>query len=198
VNEVLLHEVKRKAFHSLSALYAVLFTLAGREPTLWTLGSLFVVVGAVEAVRLRQPVFNERLVRLFGGIHRPEEVRRPSGILWTLLGCFLTVLLIPDADIVLASLWYLALGDAVAGLVGRNWGRVRIGSKSLEGSLSCFLACWLVGTLCLTPDFGRVETVLGALAATLFELVPLPLNDNLWIPFLSGLVLTAFRHLAGA
>jgi dolichol kinase len=110
-----------------------------------------------------------------------------------LAGVFLTVALVPYPDIVLASLWYLALGDGVAGLVGRNWGHIRLGSKSLEGSLSCFLACWAVGTICLAPDAGSPEVIAGALVATVLEILPLPLNDNLWIPLLSGLFLTALR-----
>jgi len=156
-------------------------------------GVLLLIVSILEATRLRIPSFNETLLRFFGGIHREEELRRPSGILWTLAGCFLTIFLFHDRDIVLAALWYLALGDAAAGIVGRTWGRVRIGSKSLEGSLSCFLVCWWVGTVCLQSSFGSMETLLGALAATLIEILPLPLNDNLWIPMLSGLALTMMR-----
>jgi diacylglycerol kinase (CTP) len=195
VNETLKHELKRKAFHALSAGYALVYTLAGRGPTLWTLGVLLAVVAAVEAVRLRSPGVNAALVRLFGGIHREHELHRPSGILWTLTGSFLTVLLIPSPDIALAALWYLAAGDAAAGVVGRNWGRVRIGDKSLEGSLACFLSCWFVGAACLAQPFGSVEVLLGALTATVAEAAPLPLNDNLWLPLLSGLALTALRSL---
>lgn len=198
MNDVLKHEIKRKAFHALSALYALLYTLTGRGPTLWTLGGLLAAVATLEAVRLRMPAFNAALIRAFGGIHREEEVRRPSGILWTLTGSFLTVLIIPAPDIVLASLWYLAAGDAAAGLVGRNWGHIRFGAKSLEGSLSCFLVCWFVGVVCLRQPFGSVEVLAGALVATVVEALPLPLNDNLWLPLLAGLALSGLRMFAGA
>jgi hypothetical protein len=83
----------RKLFHSLSAGYAGLYALAGRERTLLVLG-VAVGVGAIgEAVRLRNNGINQWLVGRFGGIHREKEVNRPSGIFWTLLGCFLTALL---------------------------------------------------------------------------------------------------------
>ncbi len=194
---VLSQEAKRKVFHFFSALYALLYFIGGRGLSLWVLGGLFAAVAALEAARLRSPALNQRLVAAFGGIHRPEEVNRPSGILWTLLGCFLTVLLVPHPDAALAALLYLALGDGAAGLVGRNWGHLRIGAKSLEGSLACFLTCWGVGTVVLEPAFGSAEAVLGALVATAAEALPLPLNDNLWLPLLSGLALTLLRTVAG-
>lgn len=189
----LVHELKRKFFHVFSAFYALLYILAGREASLWTLGAFFCLTGAVEAVRLRNPRVNEKLIALFGGIHREFEEKNPSGILWTLGGSFLTIWLIPHPDVVLAGLWYLALGDGAAAVVGRSWGHIRIGSKSLEGSLACFLACWGAGTLCLAPAFGAQEALLGALAATVVEILPLPLNDNLWMPLLPGLLLTFLR-----
>lgn len=189
-------ELKRKAFHALSAVYALLYALAGRTASLWTLGMLLVLIGTLEAARLRTPALNAALIRSFGGIHRESEVRRPSGILWTLTGCFLTIALVPQRDIVLAALGYLALGDGMAALVGRRWGHLRIGAKSLEGSLACFLSCWLVGMACLTPPFGSPEVIAGALAATVLEALPMPLNDNLWMPLFSALLLMAMRQQA--
>src|SRR5262245_9018294 len=113
-------EVKRKLFHSLSLLYALLYWVMGRTVALWVIGSAFVLVGIVEAVRLRNPAVNEAMIRWFNGIHRDFEVNRPSGILWTLLGCWLTMFFVPQRDIVIVCLFYLAVGDAAAGLVGRR------------------------------------------------------------------------------
>jgi len=196
MNSVLAQELRRKFFHAFSALYAVLFVLAGRSVSLWVIGVLLVIVGLLEAVRLRNPIVNDRFVRLFHGIHREKEKNQPSGILWTLAGSFATIAFIPHPDIVITALGYLALGDGVAALVGRPWGRVRFGSKSLEGSLACFLVCWIVGSLCLRPPFGSLEVLWGALTATLLEALPLPLNDNFWLPLLSGLVLAGVRHFS--
>lgn len=188
-------ELKRKAFHLFSLLYAALFAYGGRERALWVLGGAFLAVAVVETVRLRNAAFNERLITLFGGIHREKEAHRPSGILWTLGGAFLTIWLVPDRDVVLTSLWFLAVGDAAAALVGKKWGHIRIGAKSLEGSAACFLACWVAGTFLLDPPAGgRIpEAAVGAFTAALMEALPLPLDDNLWIPLVSGLVLTFLR-----
>ncbi len=186
-------EIKRKFFHSLSLLYALLYWVMGREVSLWALGIAFVLVGILEAVRLRNPAVNETMLRWFHGIHRESEIHKPSGILWTLLGCWLTMFFVPHRDIVVACLLYLAAGDAAASLVGKRWGHLRLGRKSLEGTLACFLACWAVGTIFLTPPFGSKEVVVGALIATAIEFMPIPLNDNLWMPFVPGIVLAYLR-----
>ena len=107
-----------------------------------------------------------------------------------------TIALVPHRDVVLASLWFLAVGDAAAALVGRTWGHIRIGAKSLEGSAACFLACWAAGAVFLdSPGGGVPEAAVGAFTAALLEALPMPLDDNLWIPVVSGLVLTLLRTL---
>lgn len=186
----------RKLFHSLSAGYAGLYALAGRERTLLVLG-VAVGVGAIgEAVRLRHNSFNQWLISRFGGIHREKEKDRPSGIFWTLLGCFLTALLVPERDIVIAAMLYLTVGDGLAGFVGRTWGRLRIGAKSIEGSMACFLGAWVVGAIILTPPVGRHEILIGAIVATMIEaLSPAP-DDNLTLPLLSGVALHFIRRMA--
>ncbi len=185
----------RKLFHSLSAGYAGLYALAGRDRTLWVLGAAVGVGAMGEAVRLRHSCFNQWLMGRFGGIHREKEKDRPSGIFWTLLGCFLTALLVPERDIVLAAMLYLTVGDGLAGFVGRTWGRLRIGAKSIEGSLACFLGTWVVGALVLTPPAGKPEILIGAIIATIIEaLSPAP-DDNLTLPLLSGVALHFIRVL---
>lgn len=185
----------RKLFHSLSAGYAVLYAWAGRERTLWILGVGVVLGALLEAVRLRNGALNQWLVRRFAGIHREKELSRPSGIFWTLLGCFLTALFVPERDIVIAAMLYLTVGDGLAGFVGRSWGRLRIGNKSLEGSMACFIGVWAVGTLVLTPAV-RPEVIIGAVLVTVLEALSVPLDDNLTIPLISGWALHFVRGLA--
>jgi len=175
--------------------FVLSYILWGRGMTLWFLGSLLVWTVFVETVRLRVPEVNRRLLRLFGGILREEEVNRPSGILWNLTGCFATVYFFSAGDIVVTALCYLVVGDALASLVGQRWGVTRVGLKSLEGSAACFIACFFVGAVFLQGEFGVPEILVGAFAATLAEALPLPLNDNLWIPLLSAAALTATRFL---
>jgi dolichol kinase len=180
-------EIKRKSFHLLILLYILAYWLLPRPVLLWGFGLLILVVIAGELVRLRVPSFNEALLKYLGGIHREEETKALSGLPWTLSGSFLTILLFPDRTVVMVSFFYLAFGDALAALFGRRFGRHRLmGGKSLEGSTACFAVCLLVGLLFMKPPLA----LLGALIATVIELIPWPLNDNFWMPLFSASALT--------
>ena len=184
---VMKKEIKRKAFHFLSLVYAAGYFFLERGTVLEILGTLLAVESCVEFGRFLVPGFNQKLVGIFGGIHREEEVRRASGIFWTLLGSFLTMLLFRRREVVLCAMGFLVFGDAAAALVGIQFGKHRIfHGKSLEGSLAFFLVSLAVGLFFFSP----LPALVGAFLATLVELIPLPYNDNLWIPLVSALLLT--------
>lgn len=187
-------EIKRKSFHLLIVLYILAYWLLPRGFVLWGFGILISIVIIGEIVRLRVPAFNERLLNLLGGIHREEETKKLSGLPWTLSGSFLTILLFPNRTVVLVSFFYLAFGDAIAALAGKQFGKRRIcGAKTLEGSMACFLVCLAAGL----PFLPWKTAVAGAFCATLIELVPWPLNDNFWMPIFSALALTILLPLLG-
>ncbi len=76
----------------------------------------------------------------------------------------------------------LALGDGIASLVGKLWGRIHIpftNGKTVAGSLSCFGAVF-ISTACITHDVAIALYI--ATIATVIELVPLTDADNLLIP----------------
>ena len=188
-------EILRKLFHFLSLLYLAAYHILGRGPALAALGAWIVLVAGIEALRLRRPAVNEFLMRFFGGIHRESEARRFSGIVWTSIGCWLTIAAFGGSPrVVAAGLLCLAFGDTAAALVGKSLGRVQIGlfgrKKTLEGSLACLAACLAVGWAC---GFPWPAVLLGALTATAVELLPVPIDDNLWLPFLPAAVLYSLR-----
>ena len=86
------------------------------------------------------------------------------------------------------ALSFLILGDTAAAVVGKAIGRTPVFGKTLEGSIACFVVCVLVGWA--IPDLSWARTIAGAAMATLFELLPVPLDDNLRIPLASGFAMT--------
>ncbi len=97
----------------------------------------------------------------------------------------------------------LAVSDAMAGLVGARYGRIRYQvddePRSLEGSFAFFAVTLLVVLLPLVfwpdPAIPEVTTcilaaLLVATLATGFEAVSLGGSDNLWVPFGTYVVLT--------
>ncbi len=181
-------ELRRKLFHSLSLLYLAFYHFFGAGIFLWALGAFMVFEGTVEFVRLRNPAVNDRLLASFGDIHREAERTKVSGVFWSSLGCLLTVALFgANPEIVTAAFLYLALGDAVAALAGKAFGKItfKIGGrkKSLEGSMACLSVCLIAGWAAglSLPAIG-----VGAVVATIVEILPVPIDDNFWIPLASA------------
>ena len=182
-----LDEVKRKSFHLLTLVYIFAYWALPRDKILWGMGALIFCVVVFEGFRMRFPAFNRKIQKMFGAAYRESEINSISGLPWTLSGSFFTMLLFNDKAIVVSSLLYLALGDASAALVGKRIGKRKIfWEKTLEGSLACFLVCFMIG-LCF---FKLPIALAGAFAAAVIELFPWALNDNFWMPIISAFVLT--------
>ena len=180
-------ELKRKSFHLLSSLYLLAYIILGRSPALKILVPILAIEGLIEISRFIFPGMNQKLVDLFGGIHREDETRKISGIFWTLAGSIVTFWLIPNQRIVWIAMCYLISVDTLSALIGTRFGKHRLKSgKSLEGSATFLLVSFLSGLCFVAP----LPAVLGALFATVVEAVPVPGNDNFWIPVLSGLFLS--------
>ena len=108
------------------------------------------------------------------------------GSTYYLFSSLLTVLLFPK-PIAIASILILILSDTFAALVGKGIGRVPIFRKTLEGSLAFFLSALVI--VFVYPGVDRFSGVIGALGATVIELLPVPLDDNLTIPFVAGAIM---------
>ena len=89
----------------------------------------------------------------------------------------------------------LGLGDPIAGLVGRAWGKVPLmNERTLEGSLAfvtaAFLAVWGYIALCF-PDIELPRAILlasvAAVSGAAIELLSRRIDDNFAIPI--GVVL---------
>lgn len=132
------------------------------------------------------------------GLER-EDVPRPFvGAFWFYFACGLAFLIYP-LSIASAACAMLAVGDSLATILGKSFGRHRIfGSKTLTGSAVMFAASLLVGAIFVAPLIALV----GAVAATLMELLPAAralenvrrrgfLDDNFLIPIISGAVMLA-------
>ncbi len=188
----LTQEIKRKLFHLLTLIYVVGYWFLPRKILITGLGITIFTALVIEIVRLRHERFNKFIQWL--GILRKKEEYHFSGLIWTLTGGFFTIYFFENTanpvtkNIVIVSLLYAALGDTAAAIFGRLYGKIKIGEKTLEGSLACLFVNLVVGYFFLPwPIF-----LIGALASTFFEIIHWPLNDNLWLPVLSA---SAITHL---
>ncbi len=175
-------EFKRKIFHFFSFFYALAYFLMEKNTALAVLGTMLAVEAAVEFGRFLAPALNQKIVGMFGGIHREDELVRASGIFWTLAGSFLLMAAVPDRASVLCAMSFLIFGDSAAALIGVPFGKHRYRHKSIEGSASFFIASFIAGLFFVHP----LLALAGAAVAAATEALPLPWNDNFWVPIISG------------
>lgn len=189
-------EIKRKLFHHLSVLYILIYWILPRWAALTIMTIAMVALAAIEFIRLRRPEVNEWFLKKFGGIHRPEEIMAPSGIFWTLLGCWATMVIFAGKRVVLPALGFLAFGDTAAALAGLKWGtrpwKHNI-TKTIEGSAAMVVVCFAWALLFVRWP---VAFLSGVIAAWI-ESRPMPYNDNLWVPLLSALAVSILNLVLG-
>jgi len=187
-------ELQRKALHLLTLVIPISLLAFGAPILLYILAPLATVSFTADVARVRIPWFNRFISRTFGFMMRNHElppVGSPiviNGASWVLLGAVLTIFCFSPV-VAATSLCIFLLGDAAAAVVGRRWGRTPWGTstKSLEGSLAFFLTTAPI-TL-LMPGLIWWIGLIGAAVSTGAEALPGPLNDNLRVPLLTGLML---------
>lgn len=150
--------------------------------------TIAVIIGDISRLR-GWSVWRGGLEKLFGRMIRPHEQKGDfSGAAYILTTVCATVALF-DKPIAIAAIAFIIVGDTLAALIGRKFGRRRFfGGKSLEGSAAC-----LAGTLVvafLTPGLDLTVAVIGAVVAAVVEALPFGIDDNVTVPILSGLVMT--------
>ncbi len=180
-------EVKRKGFHMLSLIYVFGYWFLPKNIVIWGLAIAIAIVAILEILRFNAPWFNIFFVKRFKGFYRKEEARKVSGLIGTLSGALITILIFPNKYMVFASFLYLAFGDSIAALVGRTIGKHKsIAGKSIEGSVACLIACFIAGLFIFNWKFALA----GAFIATIVEAVPWKINDNFWMQIVNAGLLT--------
>ncbi len=184
--------LKRGLFHLFGALIVPVAALfLPRTVLLISLGVVTFIVVAFELIRLRAPGINRWFLSVFKPLLRREEASRLTGTSYILVASLIAFLVFPR-DIAVVALVFLAVGDAMATIVGKQVGKTRLlGKKTLEGSLACFISCLVVGLIGYYAglDVSLLAILVGSLGATIAEAIPLPINDNLILPLFAGLVM---------
>ena len=109
-----------------------------------------------------------------------------TGASWVMISAFVTILIFPK-NIAILSLIFMSIGDTVAGLAGRRIGKLKIGEKTVEGFAFGFLACAIISYNYKLIPFSI--SIYGSLVGMIFEVLPLPLDDNLKIPLSSASIM---------
>lgn len=187
-----LTEARRKAIH-LSFIILPLELLFESLP--WPRGKgqwrLLLIVACVGAIGLDLLRIHDQKVKhffrtFFGGLIREHEQFGLLGSTYLLIAALLAIEIFPR-EVAAAAIGFTVLGDAFAAMVGKAWGRTPFFRKTLEGTAGGLFAClaW-ASALALEGRLPWHVAIAGALAASLVELLPIPLDDNLGMTLIAG------------
>jgi dolichol kinase len=176
----------RSLFHISGAAIPLSYLFWGRTAALVLTLSLFVILVASDILRIAG-----YLDAAFVTKHlKTEEMKRPTGSLFYMLGCLITILVFGKYEAT-ASILVLAISDPASSIIGRTWGRRPLFlGKSLEGTGAFFFSALL---LLAFFRFSLPAVIGSACAATAAELFSARLiDDNLSIPLVTGGALSVF------
>ncbi len=120
--------------------------------------------------------------------NKPELYEFATAPIAFALGIAISLLIFP-APIRYVAITILTLGDGFAHITGMKLGRTPLPfnkGKNLEGTIFGFLFAFLAAMIFVDP----LRALIGAAVGMIVEGLPLPVNDNLTMPLVSGLVLT--------
>jgi dolichol kinase len=182
-------ELWRKATHTGALVIPAGYSILSLEKStmLAIMTPIAVIMTLIDISRLKGwgiwRLFRPLIGRMVRAHEQSGDFTGATYILWSVVA---TVALY-RRDIAVAALAFIVVGDTLAALIGRKFGRHRFGRKSLEGSLGC-----LVGTLVVAfvaPGLATSVAVTGAVVAAVVEGFSGPIDDNVSVPLLSGLAM---------
>jgi dolichol kinase len=177
-------EIKRKIVHLATLSIPIGYAMLPEETVIAILLPLFFGFLIVDLLRHYHSKMTALFQRYFlGTVLREEERDRFMGSTFFLFSSILVVLIF-QKSIAIVSLLILILSDTAAALVGKGIGKIRVFGKTLEGSLAFFVSSLII--VWVYPDLNRLWGSLAALGATLIELLPIRVDDNLTIPLVAG------------
>lgn len=189
-------EILRKGVHFGSLIIPASAIFLHRKEMVLTLAALAFGMLIVDIIRSRNKVFRKFFLGLFGKVLRGKEQDGGMTASTVLMASAALTILLFRTEIAVSALVFLSVGDSFAALVGKKFGRtVLVSGRTLEGSLAALLSCLVVSMPLLSISSARgwalspVALAAGAVAATLAELFEIPLDDNLRIPIIAGLVM---------
>jgi dolichol kinase len=195
-------ELIRKGIHLASLSIPVVYNFVTRETGLAILIPVTLAFVLTDILRLYHPASGRLYERLFGFLLRKHEQntqgRKLTGATYVLLSAVMCVWLFPKV-VVITAFTILIISDSMAALVGRRYGKHRFLSKSLEGSAAFLISALVVVAVAPKIIYAPGEYLVGAvaaLAATVVEATSIPIDDNLSIPLLAGVVMWCLYAVA--
>jgi dolichol kinase len=180
-------EAPRKAIHLASIVIPLAMLHLPLAACRRGLAVLAVALLVADVVKIHEPRLRSLFVTFLGPLIRRHEHTGITGSTYMIVSALLATYLFEPAEAACA-LVFLIVGDTLAAIVGLAWGRTPLFGKTVEGFLAGFVASFAAG-VALVPELPIGTVALGAAAAAIIEVLPIPVDDNFRIPLVAGLVL---------
>lgn len=182
----------RSVFHFGGALSAVVaLELIPNSLIVLALATLWAAFAwSMEALRRLNPSINTALMRFFGPVAHEHETVKVNSATWYSTALLLLALT-QWRELIVIGVAVLGVGDPLAGLVGRRFGRTKLlHGRSLEGSLAFVLGAALVSFALLRAfhsgalswQASAVAALCASVAGAAAELLSWRFDDNFTIP----------------
>ena len=186
-------EYIRKLIHLSNLIIPILYYYVFQDKRFFLISLFFFVLIflAIDIYREKNKYIKIFFNKFFNKMMRKHELNGAlTGASWVMISAFITILIFPK-NIAILSLIFMSIGDTVAGLAGRRIGKLKIGEKTVEGFVIGFLACAIISYNYKLIPFPI--SIFGSLVGMIFEVLPLPLDDNLKIPLSSASIMYAIE-----
>jgi len=186
------HELFRKLLHLASLSIPVLYALTDETITLLALVPVTFIVVVIDLVRSNAKGLNAVITGIFGNIMRAHESLGLTGASYLLLASCIVIAVFPK-NIAITAMAVPAVGDVMAGLIGRSFGRIQFFSKTVEGTLAFIFSGTLVVYLIMNIfQLSLLFFVTGFAATCIASVVEaaskyLHIDDNFSVPIFMGL-----------
>jgi len=196
VNDIIKSEFARKAIHLSNAIIPLsyYYFLPDKLDMIIILASCLILCFFIEIYRKINQKISIFFSNWFEFMMRDSEKKGEiTGATWVFVGALFTILLVPDPYNII-SLLFLSFGDTFAAIIGMKFPYIKLGRKTLSGSIAGFFACLAIGLVIDLPIAYEI-IIFGAFTAMLIEILPLAVNDNVSIPIFSGLSMHYFSFI---
>lgn len=141
----------------------------------------------IDFARMRTELVKKIFNKLFNTMMRKHEISgRFTGATWVMIIAVPIIYFLPK-EIAILSLVFMSVGDIAAAIIGLSFGKTKMGKKSLEGSIGCLTVC--ISAALLLNLVPLIVSLSGAVMATVFEALPLDVDDNILIPVGAGITM---------
>ncbi|HSD64267.1 MAG TPA: hypothetical protein VLB50_10730 [Ignavibacteriaceae bacterium] len=186
-------ELIRKLIHLFSLSIPIIYYFVSRGDAILILSILTFLALLLDLARYLSPSVGKIFYNIFGFLLRRHELdtrkKNLNGATYVLISALICVILFPKI-LFITAFSILIISDSMAALIGRKFGKHKLFSKSLEGTLAFFISASIV--VFLTPKVNDLpmEYLIGIIAAAIgaiVENVSFGLaDDNLAIPISIG------------